>query len=73
MHDDSIIDVDEERHTLLPAEGRQLNLLQLCCGIDKCLEVRVPFKRMVIESLAMWCQVLVIELQNELAQTFGHF
>ena len=69
MHNDSVVDVDEEGHPLLSAQRGQVNLLQLRSGIGVGSEDRVPLESVVVQSLAICCQVLIVQPQDEVSKS----
>lgn len=72
VHHNSIVYIDEEGHALLSAQGCYIHLLKLSCCIDVRLEYRVLLESLIVECLAICCQVLVIQSENDLAQAFRY-
>ena len=70
MYYNCIVDVDEESHALLTAQSRHINLLKLCCGIDIGFEHRVLCEGLIVQGLAVSSEVLIIQVQDDLAQAF---
>ena len=51
MDDQSVVDVDEEGHFLLSAQGHKVNTLELCCGTNVGLKLLTLTDALIVDML----------------------
>jgi len=68
VHNDRVVKVNPETHSLFPVQAFHIDRLEFCCGKGELEEVRVLGHGFIPDVATIWVEVAVIQSKNASAE-----